>query len=507
MITDARTLADGATLEADVCIAGAGAAGMTIALDLRASGLSVLLLESGGAERDLEVQSLSEGRMIGIDTWNVRAMRIRALGGTTGHWAGWCRPLTPQDFEARDYISLSGWPIKYSDLVPFYRRACETVQIGEFDWNSAARAKATGKALLPLSAAIDQRYYQFSPPTRFGGVYSDVLGQADDVRVLTFANVQDIRLDQRRGRVESLACRTLQGTTFNVHAGRYVLALGGIENARVLLASRSQESDGVANGRGVVGRYFMEHPHYYGSVGVVHPLTVDLSFYKRGPSDLKRADGTAVETLGALGLAAEISRREKLLNFSATFAGPGAGRPASGKAQSAVLPASTAQALVTRGDGDFNATELTVRSEQSPFRESRITLTEDLDALGMPRVALDWRIAPEDDVRMRRAMVILARELGAAGLARTWVPGDASRFVWRQDPGGHHMGATRMGTDPAVSVVNADSRTHQVENLYITGGSVFTTGGDSNPTLTIVALAHRLADRLKQGASSMKKSV
>ena len=199
MIIDARTLADGATLEADVCIAGAGAAGMTIALDLRASGLSVLLLESGGAERDLEVQSLSEGRMIGIDTWNVRAMRIRALGGTTGHWAGWCRPLTPQDFDARDYISLSGWPVKYSDLVPFYRRACETVQIGEFDWSAAARAKATGKALLPLSAAIDQRYYQFSPPTRFGTFYSGVLGQADDVRVLTFANVRDIRLDQRRG--------------------------------------------------------------------------------------------------------------------------------------------------------------------------------------------------------------------------------------------------------------------------------------------------------------------
>ena len=270
-----------------------------------------------------EVQALSEGRMTGIDTWNVRTMRIRALGGTTGHWAGWCRPLTPQDFEARDYIPLSGWPIKYSDLVPFYRRACETVQIGEFDWNSAARAKATGKALLPLGAAIDQRYYQFSPPTRFGSFYSDVLGQAEDVRVLTFANVRDIRLDQRRGRVESFACRTLQGTTFNVHAGRYVLALGGIENARVLLASRSQESDGVANGHGVVGRYFMEHPHYYGSVGVVHPSTVDLSFYKRGPSDLKRADGTAVETLGALGLAAEISRREKLLNFSATFAGSG----------------------------------------------------------------------------------------------------------------------------------------------------------------------------------------
>ena len=506
MIIDARTLADGATLEADVCIAGAGAAGMTIALDLRASGLSVLLLESGGTEQDPGVQSLSEGRMIGIDTWNVRTMRIRALGGTTGHWAGWCRPLTPQDFEARDYIPLSGWPIKYSDLVPFYRRACETVQIGEFDWSSTARAKATGKALLPLGDAIDQRYYQFSPPTRFGRFYADTLAQADDVRVLTFANVGDIRLDQRRGRVESFACRTLQGNAFHVHAGRYVLALGGIENVRVLLASRSQESDGVANGHGVVGKYFMEHPHYYGSIGVVHPSTVDLAFYRRGPSDLRRADGTTVEMLGALGLAAEMSRREKLLNFSATFQGTGAGRAGPAKPQSAVLPASTAQALVTHGDGDVSATELTVRSEQSPFRESRITLAEELDALGMPRVALDWRIDPEDDVRMRRAMVILARELGAAGVGRLWIPGDASRFVWRQDPGGHHMGATRMGTDPAVSVVNADSRTHQVENLYITGGSVFTTGGDSNPTLTIVALAHRLADTLKRGTFPAKKS-
>jgi hypothetical protein len=118
----------------------------------------------------------------------------------------------------------------------------------------------------------------------------------------------------------------------------------------------------------------MEHPHYYGSIGVVYPSTVDLSFYKRGPSDLKRADGTNVETLGALGLAAEISHREKLLNFSATFAGPGAGRPLSGKAQSDVLPASTTQTLVTRGAGDSGTTELTVRSEQSPFRDSRISM-------------------------------------------------------------------------------------------------------------------------------------
>lgn len=494
MLIDARTLTEAATLEADVCIAGAGAAGMTIALDLRGSGRSVVLLESGGPQRDEATQTLSEGRMTGIDTWNLRRMRIRALGGTTGHWNGWCRPLMPQDFERRDYIPDSGWPLKYADLVRWFRKACQTLEIGEFEWDADDRSDRTSKPLLPVSSNIEQRYYQFSPPTRFSSVYGPVLERAEDVRVVTFANVVDIRLDQTLGRVESFACRTLEGTTFQVHAGRYVLALGGVENARVLLASRSQQREGVANGHGVVGRYFMEHPHYYGSIGVVHAPSLDLSFYKRGDSDWKRPDGTPVQMLGALGLAAAVSRREKLLNFSATFQPPRDGAP---QTESDALPSATAQMLVTRGRGGLQAMQMTVRAEQSPLRDSRITLTDELDALGMPRVALDWRIAPEDDVQMRRALVVLGRELGAAGLARLWVPGDAARFIWRQDPGGHHMGATRMGRDPAVSVVDATSRTHEVRNLYVTGGSVFTTGGDSNPTLTIVALAHRLADTLR----------
>jgi choline dehydrogenase-like flavoprotein len=496
MFVDARTLAEGSTLEADICIAGGGAAGMTIALDLLSSGLSVVLLESGGSQREVETQVLSDGKMIGIDTWDLRRMRIRALGGTTGHWSGWCRPLMPQDFEARDYVPYSGWPVKYADLVPYFRRACQTLEIGEFEWDSGARANATGRPLLPVGSAIDHRYYQMSPPTRFARVYGPVLERADNVRVLMFANVTDIRLDAQRVSVESLACSTLEGTTFHVHAGEYVLALGGVENARVLLASRSQQREGVANGHDVVGRYFMEHPHYYGSVGVVHPAMLDLTFYRRAPSDFRRADGTPVDILGALALAAAVSRREKLLNFSATFQGPGAGRPGQEKADSTILPASTVQTLLTRGNGAFGATQLSVRSEQSPYRESRITLLDETDALGMPRVALDWRIAAEDDVQMRRAMVLLGRELAAAGLARLWIPGDSSRFVWRQDPGGHHMGATRMGKDPAVSVVDATCRTHEVRNLYIAGASVFTTGGDSNPTLTIVALAHRIADKL-----------
>jgi choline dehydrogenase-like flavoprotein len=262
----------------------------------------------------------------------------------------------------------------------------------------------------------------------------------------------------------------------------------------VLLAARSQQAQGVANAHDVVGRYFMEHPHYYGAVGIVHLPEMDRRFYTRMASDLKRANGTPVRVMGAFGLTAEVARRERLLNFSAAF------HPTKEDAETGVLRSENVQALLTRGRGAYQAAQLTIRTEQSPLAESRVSLSDEADPLGMPRAALDWRIAPEDDVQLHRALVLLGRELGASGIARAWIPGDSSRFVWRPSPGGHHLGTTRMGTDPRTSVVDANCRTHQLENLYIAGSSVFPTGGEANPTLTIVALAHRLADTLKRTA-------
>ncbi len=496
MFVDARALEPGTTLKADVCIAGGGAAGITIALDLVGSGLSVVLLESGGFRREDETQRLYEGRLTGLDLRPLTAMRVRALGGTTGHWEGWCRPLLPHDFEPRDYVANSGWPIRYKELVPWYERACRTLQIGPFEWDPIARAKAMDKPLLPVSGAIEHRFYQISPPTRFGTAYRDELEAADDLKVVLRANVTDVGLDTGLDRVASFRCRTLNGGAFSVEAGRYVLALGGIENARVLLASRGQQREGVANGHDVVGRYFMEHPHYYRSVGFVHSAKTDLSFYRLGVrADIKRANGNVVMLLGAVGLAPDVARREQLLGFTAQIH-----REEIDADDMGALSPTATQVLVTRGSSEFLAGRLTLRCEQSPLAESRVTLTEDLDALGMPRVAVDWRIAPDDDGKVRRAMVVLARELAAAGVARVWIPGDASRFVWNVSPGGHHIGTTRMGTDQATSVVDANCRTHQVRNLYMAGSSVFATSGDSNPTLTIVALAHRLAQTLKEPA-------
>src|SRR5690606_30826948 len=143
------------------------------------------------------------------------------------------------------------------------------------------------------------------------------------------------------------------------------------------------------------------------------------------------------------------------------------------------------------------AYQLFVRAEQSPRPDSRIVLREsDRDALGLPRVELNWKIHPDDDQNLRRGMEILGAELASAGLGRLWTSAEANRLRWTALPGAHHMGTLRMSTDPKLGVVDADCRCHDVENLYIAGSAVFPTGGAPNPTLTIVALAERLAEHL-----------
>jgi choline dehydrogenase-like flavoprotein len=199
-----------------------------------------------------------------------------------------------------------------------------------------------------------------------------------------------------------------------------------------------------------------------------------------------------VPVMGAIALSAGVLQRERLLNFAATFQAAGE------KAETGNLSAGEIQGVVTRGRFPHQWSQLSIRTEQSPQADSRITLLDETDALGMPRVALDWRIAEDDDIQLHRALTLLGRELGAADIARLWIPGDGKKIVLRPSPGGHHMGTTRMGLDPASSVVNADCRTHDINNLFIAGSSVFPTGGEANPTLTIVALAHRLAATLKK---------
>ena len=491
MLLDANDLTSGETLTADICIAGAGAAGITLALALRDAGLDVILLESGALEDDANTQALYRGTMTGIDTWQLDDHRWRLFGGSTSRWAGWCRPMHPFDFERRPYIEKSGWPISYADLEPYYPLAHERVELADFIYDVDTIQAASGRpALESPGGRLRTEIYQYSPPTRFGLKYRPDLEAAENVRVYLHANVRNIDLGSSHDEVRRFECVTLQGIRFNVEARAFVLALGGIENPRLLLASNTQVPAGVANSSDAVGRYFMEHPHYLGVCIWVMARPTDLSFYEFHDIDLPNG---RVRVRAMLALAPELLESEGLIDFSASIAEtvvePGDTGP---------IDAEQVRSLL-RDREEERVYLLNVRTEQRPFRDSRITLRSgDVDSLGMPRVELNWQLHPDDTRNMRRAMEFVGAELAAAGHGRLWTSTKDDELSWVTNPGGHHMGTVRMSSDPEEGVVDANCRCHDVENLYIAGSAVFTTGAAPNPTLTIVALAERLAQHLSE---------
>lgn len=484
MIEDAFDLQDEEVVTADVCVVGSGAAGLTIALRLIGSGRSVLLLESGGFEEEEETQELYRGTMSGINTWALDNKRWRRFGGSTARWAGWCMPLDRSDFEEQPHVPRSGWPIGFDDLAPYYALAAERVEIGRDEWDAVALAAEEGVPLLPAPAGmLSTRFFRFSPPTRFGTKYRPTVEAATDVRVLLHANVVEIVLNAEGDAVDRLECATLSGPRFRVNADTFVLAAGGIENARLLMASRGSDPAGVANSSGLLGRCFMEHPHLVDSVVWLAPGDPVLDFYRTRTSD--EAGG---RVLGAMGLSPDARASEGVLDLTLTL------REVALETSTGELGPRDVLSLVAP---DARALRLTVRAEQSPREDSRVTLLAETDALGVPRVDLRWAIHDDDWRSYRRSAELLGREIAAAGLGRLWTRVDPTgRFDWTAQPGGHHMGTTRMSESAADGVVDADCRCHDVENLYVAGSSVFSTGGSANPTLTIVALAERLAAHL-----------
>lgn len=493
MINDARALEPDASLTADVCIVGAGAAGITLALALRGAGLSVCLLEGGGFEISDENQALYKGTRTGIGDWKLDETRARVFGGSTAWWNGWCRPLLRDDFEPHPYLPDGGWPFGYDDLVPYYERSHETLELGAFDYDVASLSAQCNTPLLPFDPnVVESRVYRFSPPTRFGTRYRADLEAAEDIRVYVGANLRAVRLARRGGPVSHLECATLEGGRFTVEASRYVLALGGIENARVLLASNAEQPEGVANGSGRVG-LFMEHPHYFGSSVIVWKDAPDLRFYNVQEIDSTlNGEARRVRIVGALGIALPVRTSEELPTFTVTIDQVPLERAGAG----AIGPEAAAAVFGRRGAVP-TFSKASYRCEQTLTEDCRLTLTSELDALGMPRVNLHWSIRESDTKALHRSFAILAREIGRLGLGRFWDTQLTEGSTFRTSPGAHHMGTTRMSTDPARGVVDANGRAHEVDNLYLTGASVFPTGGDSNPTLTVVAMAHRLADHLR----------
>ena len=488
MWIDANDLDDDQVLRSDLCIVGAGAAGITLARDLIGTPLQVILLESGGLELEEETQDLYEGTSSGLDGVKLRSDRLRQFGGSSQHWEGMCLPFQAEDFRRRDYVHNSGWPISLDTLQSYYERAHETLEVGRFVYDAATLAETEGQQTLPLdSDRVISRAYRLSPPTHLG--QRSFFDNASNVDIYHHANLVELRLSPSLDHVAALRCATLQGKRFEVQPRLVVLATGGLENARLLLSSREQIPEGVANRSGNVGRYFMEHPHYYGGAYAVMPSGLSYAFYRTHTSTHEKQE----RIFGALALPARVREREGLLAATLSL------QPSELKDAKVDSPiaAQKLPALLGSSSQDLKLARLTLRCEQSPYAESRITLGSERDALGLPRLDLRWQIHPDDKRSVRRTLELLGAELGRAGLGRLWFPLTHGEYAHSQRGGAHHMGTTRMGADPKTSVVDEHGRCHDVDNLYLAGSSVFVTGSDANPTLTLVALAHRLAEHLQ----------
>jgi choline dehydrogenase-like flavoprotein len=525
MFGDARSVPRDARLETDVCIIGAGAAGITLGLELSGSPLRVTVLESGGLQLEAETQALYEGDSIGLPYSDLGIPRLRFFGGTTNHWGGICRPFDEADFEAREGIPFTGWPIKKNDVGPFYERATRVVGLPSQEWDLGYWAPGDEPAPLRLRGdrIVSRVAQEVEPDLRsFGAVYRDELRLAPNVTVLLHANATSVETDESGRTAASVEVATLEGNRFSVDAGIFVLATGAVENARVLLASNAQQPSGLGNQNGLVGRFFLEHPRFLGGVIVPSTPHPNLSFY-----ETHRVDGRLIQ--GYLASSKEFQLAEGLLDLQMRLElGYGdapedasefarrlmtlAGDPDSW--QEIAIPGAPVpipyldvirDALRSPEDayiylrGQIETIGVTTRIEQAPNPDSRVVLVRDRDELGMQRVALDWRLSDIDRENVRRTLELLGAEIGAAGIGRLKILHAEDETGWPEDLGGgqHHMGTTRMSDDPKQGVVDTDCRVHGMSNLFVAGSSVFPTPGGATPTLMLVALALRLADRLK----------
>jgi choline dehydrogenase-like flavoprotein len=512
MLVDARTVSERTVVETDVCIVGAGAAGITLAREFIGKPFRICLLESGGFEFDKDTQDLCKGESAGFYI-PLDVMRLRYFGGTTNHWGNYCRPLDEMDFEARDWVPHSGWPFKKYHLDPFYQRAQSTCQIGPFAYEPESwEAKAGPRLPIVGDRVITTIFQMREPPIHFGTAYRDEVVKADNIKTMLHANVLSIETDRPGRTVTSLRLGCLQGNNFTVKAKLYILAAGAIENARLLLLSNGAIKDGLGNQNGLVGRFFMSHA--LSEAGLFLPSDPFLPANLYLPYKPTMKNGLRVN--GHLSLSPGIQREQRLLNFNAALfpaSIPGwlslkrlkeqkfgtLARDLKNIIGDIDGVAKAAYGIMFKGVLPVEAFSLTCAIEQSPNPASRVTLGPERDALGKPRIRLDWKLTTVDRHTLKRSLEVLGMELGRAGLGRIKVNLGDRDDAWPSFVGdaGHHIGTTRMHVDPKKGVVDENCRLHGVRNLFVAGSSVFPTCGHANPTLTIVALALRLADHVK----------
>lgn len=548
MIEDARRLEPGTRLAADVAIIGSGAAGVALALALarKSPRARVLLLEAGGKNHDIKEQSrhfageVSDPRHPPLNLY-----RRRMLGGTTSVWGGRCIAMEPDDFAARPDLGRPGWPVSYPDIARYYARALELLEAGACAFDAAQALPDAPPGMGPVrpgTGLVVDRVERFSPPTNLGTRYAGELEAAPNIRVLLNAPCVEIVTTGSGGKVQGLVLRA-GGNLLQAAARNIVIAAGGLETPRLMLWS-------ARAGRGWIsphlGRHYMTH--YTGDLGHIrfaHPperLQLGYAMSHDGiwcrrllqlDQRTRRENGLVNfvlrPSIGAIHdpahgnsilSAAFLTKRFLIPEYARRLASmpaePGAsamppvalhlrnlatGMPGLLKftgnwTRQRILPRRKLPSLfLPRANGVY---PLEFNAEQIADPRSAVALSRERDPNGVPLLSVNWRMAPDFPERLLGIYDVMGRCLRASGLGEIVLTGAERNLAPErcQSQGGHHMGTARMSSAPGEGVVDPDLQVWGTPGLYVLGSAVFPTCGFANPTLTIVALALRLADRL-----------
>ena len=557
MVIDAHTIERGAQIEADICVIGTGPAGLTLLKQLGRLGLRIIGLESGGAQFNPDAQALCQGSICSSDNYPPAALmtsRRRQLGGAANLWddeleAGKGNelvrlvPLDAIDFERRSWVPHSGWPFTRADLERFYNEAFRELGIDDPGADSPIAAPDR-RPLFTGTSRLATVFSRFAARSVFTKHFPKVIAGAENVSIYLNATVLELMV--RDNIVRHARVATSPDREFKVAAAIFVLAAGGIDNARLLLLSNRMNNSGLGNQHDLVGRFFMDHPSF--RLGILTPRRRDI-FRSAAVYDHHLVNGQPV--MGKLTFRETTMRQEEMLNICVTVTPRGrdyesAAANAFKRLVRSESPADAAGILrahlgvLTRGWDEiiakcyhkltktrlvyfenkggwsrlpnpqrrFRKLEFCCLCEQSPDPANRVKLADTFDRLGQRQAELQWRWSEIDLRSIRRAQDILREECEQGGLGQ---------FVRQCELDGsdrpavatphHHIGTTRMHDDPRQGVVNSNCRLHDVANLYVAGSSVFPTGGFANPTLTIIALALRLSYHLTELMKAPSSSV